>query len=384
MSVTFSNTYTCYIKNEANQLYCGTIVPAVNSQFYTFVQKTGWHFIPNSNWCNWVNVRQWTELMSHRSFIPASCKVTVQNLIPLTDDLSIAQDTTFMSFNNTIYALTYQDDEYFTSPNEESEDIYWREGVKFKQDPGSTPSVVGKSYLPVYNHRICYVPVGGSTNKAPAGLAWDPMTHSHKLGELRPGKNAVTFSWSRNNADNDNWLVPNCQFQWNPLYNATDNLAGYEDFSTSYYNNAITPGQMMKQYPNTFVGSKQGVEYTHFWKYPIPNMFIKMLPIFGTKNNLLKHEGLVIIHKEITFNVRGGSAPNNIPKVPYHYLDRSTWYTTPGETPLQQFKPLIQDPSNIGQPLFDKRIESNNKIIPTTTTPSATTTKPTVTMATKK
>lgn len=95
MSATFENTNIYYIKNAANQLHCGSIKKELGDSLVVS-QFTGWHVIPVRTYDNWLTDKQWLALADKRLIIPKSCEVTVQNAIPLTDDLSIAQDTTYV------------------------------------------------------------------------------------------------------------------------------------------------------------------------------------------------------------------------------------------------------------------------------------------------
>lgn len=290
-SVTFTNTRIVYIKNGVNQMDMG-VVSSYNESgppklsYSNYTQNTGWHVIPNQQWWDYLTWKNWHHLITNYEYIcPAHVEVTIQNLIPLTDDLSIAQDTTFMSFNNTIYALTYQDNIYETHQQQFNDPkLYYREGLNLTT-PGSTAGT--KDYLPVYIHRLPYISSGGLLRSA-----WDPLVKADHLGELRPGKNAVKFSWSRNAQDNDKWYFLGSWFSTDRSYDVSDKVV-FDNFSdTMQATQLVTPGELYKQYPdNAALGPKRSSEYLYYWKYPIPNMFIKMVPIFNTKNALLKHEG---------------------------------------------------------------------------------------------
>lgn len=360
MSVTFTNTRIAYIKNAANKCDYGTIQasPSGTTNF-NYLQNTGWHVIPNQVFRDVMTVKDWNILVNtHRYFIPKSLHVTVQNLIPLTDDLSIAQDTTFMSFNNTIYALTYQDNIYETQPQQfQTTQPYYREGIAY----ASATSVV-KQYLPIYIHRL---PAISSTTALVAGF-WDPLVHAHQLGELRPGKNAIEFGWTRNATDNDKWYTTDTFLATTPSADTGD-AAYYDDIRTfNWVDEVVTPGEIWKQDPeNPQLQKKMISEYKYLWKYPIPNMFIKMVPIFNTKNALMKHEGQIVITFKMTFEVRTDKTANNMILANAHYADATKFFRGVGAPNLQDFTFPYRVPSHIGQPPFRKHLETEDKAIPT-------------------
>lgn len=359
---TYTNTRVAYIKNGYNQMYCGVI------QQYTvgtrkennYNQVTGWHYIPNQYFYDLMTAKQWHDLATtYERFRPSHLEITVQNLIPLTDDLSIAQDTTFMSFNNTIYALTYQDSAYETSVTDNANPkVYYREGVTLKISSGNA-AVDTKAYLPIYTHRL------PATNQNSAYLqwAWDPMVNSHDIGELRPGKNAVTFSWSANAADADKWYSTSEFFASGLTYDLTD-VQLHDEILSNWINSPITPGTLYKSYPaNSWLKTKQIIEYKNLWKYPIPMMFIKMIPIFGSKNQLLQHEGQIIITTKITFEGSGESRANNMMRLNRHWTENAQVVRAPGQENFAFYTSTYGIPERISLPVYQTGLETNDKAI---------------------
>lgn len=295
-----------------NQLFCGENAGKNN----LWMQDTGWSFIPNSRYDNWLSPKQWYDLVSnHNKFIIDSCEIVVQNMIPLTDNLSISQDTTFMSFNNTIYALAYTDSEYETYQKEiiGKNSILWREGVTFKQGTDKA-QLVGRLVLPKYVH---YLPqrADASGYEPYTYLAWDPFCKPSSLQELRPGKNAITFGWQRSAEDNDNWASTGF---WLGNQNEADGSNVPDIYGLDVNNNSqvLTPYSRSKQDPrNANYYSKKSRTYMHYWHKPIPNFFMKLMPILSTTNTELKQTAQVVIVKTITFEVTPRSGSGNFPQV---------------------------------------------------------------------
>lgn len=359
--VEFENVNIYYIKNDTNKLVCGTITSELQSNKYIFKQQTGWHFIPNQTFSNWMTVKQWMALADKKVIIPHSCECTVQNFIPLTDDLSIAQDTTFVSFNNTVYAWTYQDDLYETCPSHEKLELRWREGVTYKMQ--NTAVVFdSKIYLPTYTHRLPSPTVG----QAYTVMAWDPLVRAKHMGELRPGKNAVTYSWTRDTSDNDKWQSPSQLFGTYASYDTTDRIS-FEQASVIYTDLELTPHSVIKSDPrNLLFGKKQITEYKQLWHKPIPNMFIKGLPIFGSDKKVLKHEGQIVIHKKIRFEVVDYLGAHNFISMNPLYGDLVAQRKEPGVMSSKNMYGNVTRLNWTDQPLFDNVLETTDKQIPTT------------------
>lgn len=358
--VEYMNTNIFYIKNDLNQLYGGKFVPDPNKRNF-WVQHTGWHFIPNTRFDNWLTPRQYYDLMNnHSKFRVHRVELILQNMIPLTDNLAINQETTFMSFNNTIYALGYTDKHYETIQIDEKVDLLWREGVRYKQASYSAaPIISGKQYLPLYAHPLPMEKVPDSTGtlrETPLAIySWDPLVHSSSLMELRPGKNAITFSWSRHPEDDSKWFST-IQNYW--VTNAEDRsqkpIYTYADYD--FRRRWITPGGLFKVDPRNgiFENKRTMVTQDQIWKYPMTNFFVKMMPIVGTKNQLLQHEAQVVLTRKIYFDVQPRIGAINFPQLDAYYIDKRK---VVGALPdasvmLPSMQPAYAPTENIGRPPY--------------------------------
>lgn len=329
---TYDNTNTHYIANDANNVYAGKVVSGLLPNQNIWAQETGWHLIPNNLFGNFMTPKQWFDLVSnHSSFRIASIKIIVQNLIPLTDNLSIAQDTTFVSFNNTIYALSYQDNNYETNFTENIINLAFREGVIFTQN-GQVPGIGGIVGLPKYTH---YLPCNNES-KPLAVYAWDPFIHAGDMSELRPGKNAVEYGWSRHASDDDNWCSTAALYEFQHTGDVSNkpnysNVAGF-DLSQVW----LTPCNKMKEYPINYnpYWKKASLLWKRHFHFPIPNMFIKMMPIYGTNSQQLRHTAQIVVHRSITFDVVHKKNTTNFPQIDYHFLDVNQVYGDLNATPF--------------------------------------------------
>lgn len=346
--VEYMTTEYQYIKNDYNK--CNyNLQPGANIPYTT--QETGWHYIPNSRWCDFLNQAQWFDLVTnHEQMKVVEVNISVMNLIPMTDQLAIQQTTTFLSFNNTLYALAYDDTCYETTCSLTKNDVlmplHFREGVQINPIDGT---IGQKKYLPTYTHKIPTLGFDATTNlpfKLP-GYFWDPFTRATSLMELRPGKNSVNFHWHVSGADE------HIKFKLNfasivPSKNATAST------STQWLNYQETIGRQYNKgqiTPNTFAvadgqlgvkrdGNISRTNDLYSWqsslyaacngyKYPIRNWFIKMIPIFDSKNSLLKHEAQVCIVKKITVEVEPRKSAVNFPRIDYHFGDVAAMRSDP-------------------------------------------------------
>lgn len=333
-------TNFAYIKNDYNR--CNALsTPVPNEPFVG--QVTGWHFIPNNRWKDYLNHAQWFDLTcNHEAFRIKEINCSVMNLIPLTDQLAIQQNTTFMSFNNTIYALAYDDTCYETTcsmmKTEQESKVYYREGMSV--DP-ATGNISEKQYLPEYLHlvpSISRTSGSGIPTKMP-GYFWDPLTRATTLMELRPGKNSINFSWHCSPEDEHLWWSLNSGFitQYNSAASGRRTWINRNGPGASKFDNSwITPfnyaafdpayNKYPTTNPNNMAASSQLFSTrSEIWasqntyKKPIRNWFIKMLPILDSNKALLKHEGMVCIVKKITLEVEPRKSAVNYPRLPYSW-----------------------------------------------------------------
>lgn len=309
--VSYMNSNVYYLDSKYNTLFCGSTVTGAEN---VWRQQTGWCFIPNNRYDNWLTHKQWFDLVTnHNKFIPHSCEIIVQNMIPLTDSLSIAQDTTFMSFNNTIYALGYQDNKYECNMREENSypELYWREGITYKQN-GNAPAQDKKLTLPEYLH---YLPMVKLANvwRPYTIYAWDPFCSPESIMELRPGKNSLVFSWKRSGADDGNWVSTQAFFG---TVNTSDNsnIPQMWDYYQDFKGTIVTPPLNSKNDPrNTNTNKKMSLHYQQFYHNPIPMMMLKLMPIMSTTNQELKQSAMIVIIRKISFEVTPRKGSINFP-----------------------------------------------------------------------
>lgn len=313
--VEYINTNVYYLNAEYNRLYCGKLQKASPSLWQ---QQTGWAYIPNSRYDNWLTMKQWYDLYTnHNKYILHSCECVVQNMIPLTDNLSIAQDTTFMSFNNTIYALGFTDSSYETFPKEYSQawELLWREGICFKQ-AGAEVQPDYKLTLPNYVHYLPTVMAGTPQQSVPyTCYAWDPFTTPSAIQELRPGKNAIKFSWQRDSVDDNNWCSTGTIFG-TTNFSDSSNVPETWDYYANLSSEVMTPLKGSKHDPrNPNYRKKESIFFEGFWNKPVTNWFLKLMPITGTNNTELKQSAMVVMVKKIRFEVTPRINTGNYPQL---------------------------------------------------------------------
>lgn len=309
-TIEYMTTNYAYIKNDFNR--CVYQVDGGTTENFTR-QQTGWHFIPNNRWCDYLNPSQWFDLVTnHESVKIKSVSCAVMNLIPMTDQVAIQQTSTFLSFNNTLYALAYEDKNEETvcslGLNAPKPKIYLREGVNISPTDGT---VTEKQYLPTYTH---YTPKIGIDTGSMKGYFWDPMIEASSLMELRPGKNSVTFYWEPSPADSHLKFSLNANKVTAHIINNdnTYNQTLRVNMGHTYKEGLITPHS--KFIADTSIQKAAGAVTSQneippvtaqIWAtqnayvHPIRNWFIKMIPIFDSKNALLQHEAQVCVVKKI-------------------------------------------------------------------------------------
>lgn len=207
---------------------------------------TGWHIMPNFLYRHVCRPSQWAEIqIQSEEFRPIGVDYTIYNPIPITSNLSLQRTNTFSAFNNCVYSMMYEDDCYETSwfpwtfvDPEKDVNLFQREGIIFsgndqnQSENNKHPAYTTKKYIPpIYTWRrpnmrteqpqvwgqgkqqagVIDVTDGSSVSYLPNGIFWDPLVRGDKIGELRAGKNA--YSWSFTHPD--------------PHWHNTDQLAQY-------------------------------------------------------------------------------------------------------------------------------------------------------------
>lgn len=300
--MTFTNSYYAYIENGKNEYAPVTSAASVNPMIYF----TGYHRIPNQVWADYMNPRQWFEMIyGSRALCIKSASIMISNMIPLTEQAAIQGNATFTTFNNTIYALCYEDNSYETDWEESTDRpdrLWFREGLNM---------VTNTRYmLPTYTHSIVRTVANPDVVTCPHAFAWDPLINAESIKELRPGKNAVQYHWS---ASEDRWINTHLMQQFDPSHTpGTSNTETWFSKNIYYQNLAnITPHMRVNftaKMSDTNTKGPAGLKpailtpsdpFTSYLK-PIPNWFIKMVPLFDAGHNLIKTTAQVLITTKLT------------------------------------------------------------------------------------
>nr|WMM64981.1 capsid protein VP1 [Hedgehog chapparvovirus] len=243
--ITFTNTYMCYWKNLPYH-YPNWSLEQRNQIQATGEINTGWHIIPTMLWRHFTTPKQWTHFMiDFEAYTVKGYTVTIYNPIPMTQQLAIQGTTAFTAFNNTIYTIGAQDDLYETGYhhwlNEESGDfkyfnLAFKEG-QYRNATGTYKKTIFPTYLwrtanprNVSNSTYSWLldidsystwpRVQGQTY-IPNGIFWDPLTDPDHIMELRPGKNAMSFSWNVHDCDANKWFNLDQLAKWYPYMHDT-------------------------------------------------------------------------------------------------------------------------------------------------------------------
>uniref|UniRef100_A0AAU7P184 Structural protein VP1 n=1 Tax=Hamaparvovirinae sp. TaxID=2809447 RepID=A0AAU7P184_9VIRU len=240
--VTYTNTYMAYWQNKP-YIYPNPV--GGEQEVYTMSSgeiNTGWHIIPTILWKHFTTPKQWCNFMiNYEAYTVKGYTVTIYNPIPMTMQLAIQGTTAFTAFNNTIYTVGAQDDIYETSyhnwynSNINGDFIYFNLAFKegqYKTDSGSWKKTVFPiyawktanprddssstySYLSRVDSYAVWPRVAGK-NVMPNGIFWDPFNDPDSIMELRPGKNAMSFSWNCHDCDTNKWYNTDQIVKWFP------------------------------------------------------------------------------------------------------------------------------------------------------------------------
>lgn len=295
---------------------------------------TGWHYIPANRLHYYFTPAKWQEIQrTCQTLTVKSITVKVSNMIPITTNVAINQNTTFSAFNNTIYALAYDDKDYVTRPTlpEPLEGKSWlnlwqREGV-FTGDDGTLSSTF---QLPQYIHYNAeFSNVDGQAIDS-ALTHWDPLSDAMNIMELRPGKNAVEFHWQNERAGPTMRLAgatfhggPFTKTVSHPQPNDVDEVS-WQNYNVSIADSFKMPisergGMAQKQIRSNWNSLNQEQQN---WRSspsfrpkcdpmnfletfnirddvidpkPLPNWFIKMIPLFDKDHNVIRAEANILI-----------------------------------------------------------------------------------------
>lgn len=348
---TISNVWMAYIQNNPY------VYPNDNASIYSSDRiNTGWHIIPNMLWKHLVTPKQWHMLtINYEAYHVCGIKATIFNCVPMTTQLAIQGTNVFSAFNNSIYGMGYKDElyetswyNYFAYTNNDPHNLLYKEGLAPEYGTNNKKRVL----LPIYewhmpnsraNNKCTYdstvnaysganeqsgvfpVPSGDGNHFRPGGIIWDPLNRSEEIMELRPGKNAVSFSWEAHPCDSDKWFNIDLLSWWYPYvpespYHSHRQRPGSYKFTeycepdrlaTRYETSPATNDYTIPNYANipvvpmawwwheiksavpATVGTDwnlkyidlffQGTEYEKY-KYGPTQWFVKMLPIFDDNN----------------------------------------------------------------------------------------------------
>nr|QTE03881.1 MAG: VP1 [Turdus pallidus Chaphamaparvovirus] len=324
--MTISKTYQqlryVYITNTPNN-YPPIKVSTADYYQQDNPSQTGWQALPNSFINTMLSPSQWWDITRTFSAMRVDkVEGTAFNMIPLTETVAIQGNTTFTAFNNTLYALGYADNKYETRLIDWSVmginfNLYQKEGIQLQTRGGG----MARMNLPNYRHYKTGVP--SNIMKFPkdgrpqadvqypcgGGTYWDPFNCPDDLMELRPGKNAIKYVWSRRPDDTQEMYSLDANVYTNPCKRPTfeSEQAAWE-ISTAYIQNmdwgptplvdawayndqlwsSVTSGHIFKD--NDFEYSVRLAPPHGMFnaKWPIPNWFIKLIPLYDSNNTLIQ------------------------------------------------------------------------------------------------
>lgn len=248
-NISITNSYLTYITNQpyvypANN---ATTVPVNRPNTALHALNTGWHVIPNMLWKHFCTPKQWYEFMiKYEAYRVDGYTVSCFNMVPLTTQLAIQGNTIFTAFNNCVYALGYQDTLYETEWHNwyheatagNDFNLMYKEGLMQKTDTNTSYRFVLPRFLwAMTNSRTVNQwtwndaryksdnthddgdiidGVFPGVGFYPSGLVWDPFNRPDDLKELRPGKNAINFTWERHACDENKWFNTDQMASWFP------------------------------------------------------------------------------------------------------------------------------------------------------------------------
>lgn len=278
---TFTNIYCAYLKNMPY------VYPVVTQDTVdqTGEINTGWQVLPLMLWRHFATNKQWHEMcIEWEAYAVDGFECTIFNPVPLTSQLAIQGTTIFTTFNNTIYGWGYQDDCYETGwfPWLRGNNLNYNPNLQHKEGLTTAWNSDSKrrNELPVYSWPYPHIrpitnriwsnsdqtgnyngygvyPTAGEQDASslprtsrgiPTGVAWDPLNRPDKIMELRPGKNAMTFSWQTHSIDQDKWFNLDELAWWFPYagqdpYTGINNMTGTKELAAN-----MDPERLSSQY----------------------------------------------------------------------------------------------------------------------------------------
>lgn len=297
-TISFTNFNYAYIENDP------FIYPANDTSLDV---TTGYHYIPNRLFRDWMTAAQYYQLTQQASkYRVSNIEVVIQNLIPLTDQLAIQATASFTGFNNTIYAICFQDN-----------------NNKFYQstsDIVSSPSLERREGLGADGKRFVLPEVKCEQYNNLSGCFADPLIDAENIMELRPGKNAVKFSSPINGSwktttrlyyQTNTEIISTGSTQKPVDIKAAINLPFENKFDSNMAPEEIQPHATTRQLVQTFPKNSMTYSELGYWiaanedyvyaTQPPPNFILKLIPLFDSSNSQLKATGQIGIYKKITF-----------------------------------------------------------------------------------
>lgn len=248
-SVSYSNTWMGYWENnpyvypENKHSYTAVFSNSTTASF-----NTGWHVIPTMLWKHFITPKQWADMcINYEAYHVEGFSVTVYNPVPMTTQLAIQGTTAFTAFNNTIYSMGCMDDYYETSYYNWYDRVHgmrlWN--ILYKEGQYRNDRQWVRTILPTYhwappltrvNNTRVWGPMAntglsreegtavwplqyepsGATQSIPSGIIWDPLNEPDSIMELRPGKNAMSYSWNAHECDSNRWFNIDQIAKWWP------------------------------------------------------------------------------------------------------------------------------------------------------------------------
>ncbi|QBJ04595.1 VP1/VP2 [Tasmanian devil-associated chapparvovirus 6] len=229
----YTNCWQTYIESGFNLYPGGGTEPIKQSLAPTSDFITGWQILPQFLFKHFLTPKQWADfVIKHSTIKVLGYKTTLFNMIPMATQLNFQNTQAFTAFNNCIYGWVYQDNALEASYHNWWDaswkmNLAWKEGATYFTSEGKTPT---RFKLPKYNWRppqteesnpnsqsnTCEADAGMVVGTKypgqsvwpykleknseflnwPSGIFWDPLNNAGDLLEIRPGKNAVTVSWT--------------------------------------------------------------------------------------------------------------------------------------------------------------------------------------------
>lgn len=290
-------TFYCYIKNDNEELF------NTESKY----RKTGWHLLPNQLIGQAMFPKQIDYIHNNFSRIkPINQTIKIGHSIPLASIAAISSTGgEIVAFNNTLYMLIYKDIHYATINTYNPDIINQCEGETIKD--ASVQATMLKQY-------------SDAKQSANTDVMFNPFVDDDNIEILYPGNNGCTLTW--NVHDYDKHIYKNLS---NTKYNWGTSSA---KFKANYLpiDERITKFMPSDADDNIKLCLTVGSNDMCYYKNPIPNYLIKLLPIISPSTNKnLPHYCKIMFNIEMTWEGLPIQKHNPYMRVPLlSYQDAST------------------------------------------------------------